>query len=298
MLLFLQEFVYPDARDRQFLLFFHKFSKRKSLDVRRYNDIKNSIAKIEEDLKVLRSPLFLHLPEAARMELLGNSERQEDKKWVNHERSLEGPVVEEVRCQCDYSFFFFFALIRRVEITYWDQEETIIMIDFWIYLSFCRRIFLRVLSGKIPNNSFYNGLSVMRGKRSIGKGFFGREERARKEGGELPFSLLPRARSRAQIPFHLRTPATQVQVTCLHCAFFLPSTKALITYFAIWSLSNSFGILFNIYHVAFPFKWKLLSSAFLWCSLLCFTSSWSKALFAIRKILFVLQKNLSTGSHF
>ena len=109
MLLFLQEFVYPDARDRQFLLFFHKFSKRKSLDVRRYNDIKNSIAKIEEDLKVLRSPLFLHLPEAARMELLGNSERQEDKKWVNHERSLEGPVVEEVRCQCDYSFFFFFC---------------------------------------------------------------------------------------------------------------------------------------------------------------------------------------------
>ncbi|CAH3168335.1 unnamed protein product [Porites lobata] len=75
-----QEFLYPDARDRQFLLFFHKFSKRKSLDVRRYNDIKNSIAKIEEDLKVLRSPLFLHLPEAARMELLGDSESQEDKK--------------------------------------------------------------------------------------------------------------------------------------------------------------------------------------------------------------------------
>lgn len=48
--------------------------------MRRYNDIKNSIAKIEEDLKVLRSPLFLHLPEAARMELLGDSESQEAKK--------------------------------------------------------------------------------------------------------------------------------------------------------------------------------------------------------------------------
>lgn len=81
---FLQEFLYTDARDRQFLMFFHKLSKRKTLDVKRYNDIKNSIAKIEEDLKVLRSPLFLHLPEDARLELLGKIESKEDEKWTKN----------------------------------------------------------------------------------------------------------------------------------------------------------------------------------------------------------------------
>ena len=75
-----QEFLYTDARDRQFLMFFHKLSKRKTFDVKRYNEIKDSISKIEEDLNVLRSPLFLHLPESARLELLGKVISKEDEK--------------------------------------------------------------------------------------------------------------------------------------------------------------------------------------------------------------------------
>ena len=77
---FFQEFLYPDARDRQFLLFFHKLSKRKVFDIRRYNEIKDAILKIEADLQVLRSPLFLHLPENARMELLEKISQKEDEK--------------------------------------------------------------------------------------------------------------------------------------------------------------------------------------------------------------------------
>ena len=75
-----QEFLYPDARDRQFLLFFHKLSKRKIFDVKRYNDVKDAINKIEEDLRVLRSPLFLHLPENARAELLDNIVKKHNEK--------------------------------------------------------------------------------------------------------------------------------------------------------------------------------------------------------------------------
>lgn len=86
-----QEFLYPDARDRQFLLFFHKLSKRKIFDIKRYNEIKDAINQIEGNLKVLRSPLFLHLPENARTELLGNVDDKDDEKknWVNwsHVRS-------------------------------------------------------------------------------------------------------------------------------------------------------------------------------------------------------------------
>lgn len=77
-----QEFLYPDARDRQFLLFFHKLSKRKVFDIKRYNEIKDAIHKIEGDLQVLRSPLFLHLPETARTELLENIARKDSEKQV------------------------------------------------------------------------------------------------------------------------------------------------------------------------------------------------------------------------
>ncbi|XP_015776100.1 PREDICTED: calcium uniporter protein, mitochondrial-like [Acropora digitifera] len=75
-----QEFMYNDARDRQFLMFFHKLSRRKALDVKRYNEIKDSIARIEDDLNVLRSPLFLHLPEPARLELLASNVNKEVEK--------------------------------------------------------------------------------------------------------------------------------------------------------------------------------------------------------------------------
>nr|XP_014350357.1 PREDICTED: calcium uniporter protein, mitochondrial [Latimeria chalumnae] len=57
-----QEYVYPDARDRQYLLFFHKGAKKIRFDVHKYNQLKDAIAQAELDLKRLRDPLQLHLP--------------------------------------------------------------------------------------------------------------------------------------------------------------------------------------------------------------------------------------------
>ncbi|XP_030627887.1 calcium uniporter protein, mitochondrial isoform X2 [Chanos chanos] len=57
-----QEYVYPDARDRQYLLFFHKGVKRTRFDVEKYNKLKDAIAEAELDLKRLRDPLQLQLP--------------------------------------------------------------------------------------------------------------------------------------------------------------------------------------------------------------------------------------------
>ncbi|XP_027021763.1 calcium uniporter protein, mitochondrial isoform X4 [Tachysurus fulvidraco] len=57
-----QEYIYPDARDRQYLLFFHKGVKRTRFDVEKYNKLKDAIAEAELDLKRLRDPLQLHLP--------------------------------------------------------------------------------------------------------------------------------------------------------------------------------------------------------------------------------------------
>ncbi|KAL2082979.1 hypothetical protein ACEWY4_020752 [Coilia grayii] len=57
-----QEYVYPDARDRQYLLFFHKGAKRTRFDIEKYNKLKADIAEAELDLKRLRDPLQLQLP--------------------------------------------------------------------------------------------------------------------------------------------------------------------------------------------------------------------------------------------
>ncbi|XP_051507480.1 calcium uniporter protein, mitochondrial [Myxocyprinus asiaticus] len=57
-----QEYIYPDARDRQYLLFFHKGAKRTHFDIEKYNKLKDAIAETEVDLKRLRDPLQLNLP--------------------------------------------------------------------------------------------------------------------------------------------------------------------------------------------------------------------------------------------
>ncbi|KFM80192.1 Calcium uniporter protein, mitochondrial, partial [Stegodyphus mimosarum] len=57
-----QEYVLPDVFDRQTLFGFHKQAQKMGLDVKRYNQLKDSVAQIEEDLRRLKDPLQLHLP--------------------------------------------------------------------------------------------------------------------------------------------------------------------------------------------------------------------------------------------
>ncbi|XP_030835640.1 calcium uniporter protein, mitochondrial [Strongylocentrotus purpuratus] len=57
-----QEFLYPDAKDRKYLVLFHKFSKRKSLDLEKYNQLKHDVAQVNADLQRLRDPLTINLP--------------------------------------------------------------------------------------------------------------------------------------------------------------------------------------------------------------------------------------------
>ena len=57
-----QEYLYPDARDRQYLLSFHKKAKKHDWDVNKYNQLKEGIGKVENELKRLRDPLRLKLP--------------------------------------------------------------------------------------------------------------------------------------------------------------------------------------------------------------------------------------------
>ncbi|CAG5123129.1 unnamed protein product [Candidula unifasciata] len=57
-----QEYVYPNVRDRQFLMHFYKLAQKEKFDVDRYNQLLEDIAEIESDLQRLRHPLKLHLP--------------------------------------------------------------------------------------------------------------------------------------------------------------------------------------------------------------------------------------------
>ncbi|XP_071952003.1 calcium uniporter protein, mitochondrial-like [Antedon mediterranea] len=57
-----EDYTNPGAADRQYLKFFHRFAKRKQLDIATYNSLKDKVAQVEQDLRRLRDPLALHLP--------------------------------------------------------------------------------------------------------------------------------------------------------------------------------------------------------------------------------------------
>ncbi|XP_030059343.1 calcium uniporter protein, mitochondrial [Microcaecilia unicolor] len=57
-----QEYIYPDARDRQHLHFFHKGAKKIHFNLEKYNQLKDAMAQAELDLRRLRDPLQVHLP--------------------------------------------------------------------------------------------------------------------------------------------------------------------------------------------------------------------------------------------
>ncbi|KAK0051830.1 calcium uniporter protein mitochondrial [Biomphalaria pfeifferi] len=57
-----QEYVFPDVKDRQFLIKFYKLANKEKLDVDKYNQLREAITEAEHDLRRLRDPLQLHLP--------------------------------------------------------------------------------------------------------------------------------------------------------------------------------------------------------------------------------------------
>jgi len=66
-----QEYLYPDAENRQRLMLFHKKARKHRWDVDKYNRIKQGINTVETDLRKIRDPLQMHCP-SARMEDKGH----------------------------------------------------------------------------------------------------------------------------------------------------------------------------------------------------------------------------------
>ncbi|XP_026215417.1 calcium uniporter regulatory subunit MCUb, mitochondrial-like [Anabas testudineus] len=57
-----QDYVYLDAKDRQFLHYFYKGASKKKFNVKKYNELKDDLAQVEEELKRLRCSTQLQMP--------------------------------------------------------------------------------------------------------------------------------------------------------------------------------------------------------------------------------------------
>uniref|UniRef100_UPI0037E753B5 calcium uniporter protein, mitochondrial-like n=1 Tax=Semicossyphus pulcher TaxID=241346 RepID=UPI0037E753B5 len=57
-----QDYVYPEVKDRQFLRYFYRGASKKKFNVNKYNELKDEMAQVEEDLRRLREPTQLQLP--------------------------------------------------------------------------------------------------------------------------------------------------------------------------------------------------------------------------------------------
>lgn len=56
------DYVYPDAKDRQFLRYFYKGASKKKFNVEKYNELRDELAQVEDNLKRLKYPTQLQLP--------------------------------------------------------------------------------------------------------------------------------------------------------------------------------------------------------------------------------------------
>ncbi|XP_026883253.2 calcium uniporter regulatory subunit MCUb, mitochondrial-like [Electrophorus electricus] len=57
-----QDYVYPVAKDRQFLHYFYRKARREKFNVQQYNKLKDELASVEDNLRRLRNPNQLGLP--------------------------------------------------------------------------------------------------------------------------------------------------------------------------------------------------------------------------------------------
>lgn len=57
-----QDYLYMEAKDRQFLRYFYKGASKTKFDVRQYNTLKEELAQVEDDLRRLRYPTQLQMP--------------------------------------------------------------------------------------------------------------------------------------------------------------------------------------------------------------------------------------------
>lgn len=91
-----QEYILEDVRDRQYLIAMHKKAKKQGLDLLQYNSLRRQIVEIEEDLRRLRDPLYLHVP-AVPKKIYAANDLSEQEAAMAQVAANEGLSVERLK---------------------------------------------------------------------------------------------------------------------------------------------------------------------------------------------------------
>lgn len=73
--------MFPDVKDRAFLLHLHKLAKKNNYDIEHYNTLMKKLSNAQNDLQKIRKPIGLSLPESELRSLLHKG-GDDNTKWI------------------------------------------------------------------------------------------------------------------------------------------------------------------------------------------------------------------------
>lgn len=89
-----EDYILPDVRDRQHLIYLHKKAKKSGFDVQRYNELRDELNQVETDLDRLKDPPHFNSPRTTKPSLLAH--HHYDYTHVNVTENIDNVTAKSI----------------------------------------------------------------------------------------------------------------------------------------------------------------------------------------------------------